>query len=258
MYTQLKRTGRWIPLSAKTLAYYKNKYPKCTYINEILSCIEDIFLSKKRYFIKDVLKYIKEGNFIPHLNMNDICNYTSFNHAFRDKYPMNKNWNKNDINVLYITYKLKKYVTNKNILYNIIRDYYNTDKTGLNNLTLKYINARKKVLKKLYCFYINDNFMNDYFQFEYGGYIDDYIELCFRENEKIKFKKSIKKIVEEHDKIVEKALKNKRRGKKKVIVKNNSKFNDLRKLLPDEFEWLKDSKRLELETYIIETYYIRE
>ena len=83
-------------------------------------------------------------------------------------------------------------------------------------------------------------------------YIQDWINMCFLFGKRISLrKKSIKKIIEEHDdistKITIKALK---KEKDYDIIKNNSIFSDLRNILPESFEWIKTHKRLALESQI--------
>lgn len=57
--------------------------------------------------------------------------------------------------------------------------------------------------------------------------------------------KSVKKVQEEHDQISQKYY---QRSTPKVTVKKDTKFKELRKILPDTFEWIKTRKRLIQET----------
>lgn len=78
--------------------------------------------------------------------------------------------------------------------------------------------------------------------------------LCISHQAKVPIslrKTNMVKIRESHDKISYKQyLKEIKRMKDQVLVPENSVYEDLRKMLPDSFEWIKNKKRLYLESAI--------
>lgn len=71
--------------------------------------------------------------------------------------------------------------------------------------------------------------------------------MCYQTKTKIRLKyTSIKKIEEAHNALVTKILKRTKVGKS--IVSANTRYNNLRKLLPKKFEWLMTEERLALES----------
>lgn len=93
------------------------------------------------------------------------------------------------------------------------------------------------------------NFNND-FNNELERIIYDYIRMCFNNrNSKVKLNiKSVSEIRNRHDDINRNTNTDKNTGN--VKVPKNSIFNELRNILPEEFEWVKTRKRLILETKV--------
>ncbi len=80
------------------------------------------------------------------------------------------------------------------------------------------------------------------------GTIHDYVNVCEIRKKKVRLDiYSVKNLLKLHDLATTKHV-NYRRETKAVSVPKDSKFNRLRELLPAEFEWIRDRKRLILET----------
>lgn len=247
----IKKFNKWVPASAKDLALYCYKNHDDERLNNLIDCIENVFLTYNRFFIKDVMEYIRSGRFIPPLILNDVYNYTDFNQIFGYKYPCPKNWNKNDINALYCAYKLRKFIepVHQNLIFEII-DKDLLDKSCIKNISFRTKKSTRYVLVQLVSMYLykkTNIFLSA---------ARDYVTMCYLMNEKIKLGvKSSKKIIEEHDRLTllhvnESRIQARGRKNPSLIVKN-SKFTNLRKLLPkDEFEWIKREKRLDAESVI--------
>jgi len=78
--------------------------------------------------------------------------------------------------------------------------------------------------------------------------IEDYLDMCHQTKVKIKLDVgSIRQLINMHDRFNENPNYY-RAHTKEVSVPDDSKFNELRELLPKEFEWIKTRKRLILET----------
>lgn len=99
--------------------------------------------------------------------------------------------------------------------------------------------------------------MPDSMDWEDLGYtFADYCNLCNELHEKVSLGfKNYKKLVESHDKAYKREL----NRLHKVSVPKGSRFNELRKLLPKDFEWVKGGKRLQQEgitmNHCVNSYY---
>ncbi len=243
---KLKTGGmRYIPLQFKKLAefYDVNDKNYVTFVNELF-----LWMGKRGSFLaKDIKPYIENSMFLPVLSVNDVFKYHSFQNAFYDKYAIKKNWNKNNINLLYALVKSSYYVTDmsKGVLLNY------TDKEILKRAKIlsndsfqvtKYNYLKNGVFKLLLQWYI------DRFSFCHTDILKDYLKIAFISKEKINLNfLSIKKLEEEHDRLSEKAYMKKTPT---VNIPTKSKFINLRRILPSEFEWIKTRKRLIHETQI--------
>lgn len=85
-------------------------------------------------------------------------------------------------------------------------------------------------------------------QFRLNHLVNDYVNMCLRTKSKIRLDiKTPRQIEKVHDDLAN----NQRYYESKtnaVKVPKNSKFNKLRDMLPDDFEWIKNKKRLVIET----------
>ena len=80
--------------------------------------------------------------------------------------------------------------------------------------------------------------------------VGDYVNMCIYSNKRVKPKvdlsiSNIDTLIEKHNDV---SWLSRKSGTKPVKVPKDSVFNDLRKILPKEFEWIKNRKRLILET----------
>lgn len=80
--------------------------------------------------------------------------------------------------------------------------------------------------------------------------VGDYVNMCIYSNKRVKPKvdlsiSNIHTLIEKHNDV---SWLSRKSGTKPVKVPKDSVFNDLRKILPKEFEWIKNRKRLILET----------
>lgn len=80
--------------------------------------------------------------------------------------------------------------------------------------------------------------------------VGDYVNMCIYSNKRVKPKvdlsiSNIHTLIEQHNDV---SWLSRKSGTKPVKVPKDSVFNDLRKILPKEFEWIKNRKRLILET----------
>ena len=214
------------------------------------------------------------------MDYNNIVKYHTFEQAFKNKYISVKNWNRNDINILYVTSKVSSYVTEKSK--NKVLEYADTDdfykmlaEYSSNNVNFCRRYTRYNLYKDgIYLFLRNylQNLIrkkqsdNDIFniliqmeKIDYESslkhayevakrYIDDYVRLCLQTKTKVQLNlSSIKRIVELHDELINTK---KNREMPTIHIPKNTVYTKLRKLLPKEFEWIKTKKRLLKESEI--------
>lgn len=166
------------------------------------------------------------------------------------------NWNKANINVAYAIMKslpvvraidqrrLLQHTSDKNLL--PASKYFVTIKRSL-QYGVKYFLKEYIVT---YCITkTSDNINLEYI-------FVDYYNLCRKLHEKVSIGfKSYKKLVEAHDDM----SKRERNRLHRVSVPKDSRFNELRKLLPKDFEWVKGGKRLQQEgitmNHCVNSYY---
>lgn len=273
-----KNGSIFIPLSMKALSNYYLADDE--FFNDFLNCLCEFTQIKygTRIF-EDCISYIKKCWLIP-VDYNNIVKYHTFEQAFKNKYISVKNWNRNDINILYVTSKVSSYVTEKSK--NKVLEYADTDdfykmlaKYSSNNVNFCRRYTRYNLYKDgIYLFLRNylQNLIkkkqsdNDIFniliqmeKIDYESslkhayevakrYIDDYVRLCLQTKTKVQLNlSSIKRIVELHDELIN-AKKN--REMPTIHIPKNTVYTKLRKLLPKEFEWIKTKNRLLKESEI--------
>lgn len=273
-----KNGSIFIPLSMKALSNYYSADDE--FFNDFLNCLCEFTQIKygTRIF-EDCISYIKKCWLIP-VDYNNIVKYHTFEQAFKNKYISVKNWNRNDINILYVTSKVSSYVTEKSK--NKVLEYADTDdfykmlaKYSSNNVNFCRRYTRYNLYKDgIYLFLRNylQNLIkkkqsdNDIFniliqmeKIDYESslkhayevakrYIDDYVRLCLQTKTKVQLNlSSIKRIVELHDELIN-AKKN--REMPTIHIPKNTVYTKLRKLLPKEFEWIKTKNRLLKESEI--------
>lgn len=273
-----KNGSIFIPLSMKALSNYYSADDE--FFNDFLNCLCEFTQIKygTRIF-NDCIPYIKKYWLIP-VDYNDIVKYHTFEQAFKNKYISVKNWNRNDINILYVTSKVSSYVTEKSK--NKVLEYADTDgfykmlaEYSSNNVNFCRRYTRYNLYKDgIYLFLRNylQNLIrkkqsdNDIFniliqmeKIDYESslkhayevakrYIDDYVRLCLQTKTKVQLNlSSIKRIVELHDELINTK---KNREMPTIHIPKNTVYIKLRKLLPKEFEWIKTKKRLLKESEI--------
>lgn len=186
--------------------------------------------------------------------------YHSWNEFFHAKYKcaslFNINYNKIPPMAAYALFKVYHYIPSTDysiFLDAAIKNKKNIILTNRNNYHNHY--NKGKAIAYLENYYGNKlNIDNPDSDLRYYGYsiIHDWINLCIQSKQKISLRKtSIAKINEAHDDInISLFVKHQRKIKNKQIIKKDSKFTKLRELLPQEFEWITNSKRLSFESEI--------
>lgn len=243
-------------------SFQKNKYSNYRPLNlkdikdnKILLEFVKIYLNylynNKIYFAKDILIALEQSSMYLPVPLSELLTYKNWAHFFNEKYQGKNilkkyNFNKHNPNYNYILLKSCKNLTNDGInclqqskelpLNDIERIFKETDNTGKIKTFLYYVISR----------HFKEPIDDD------CGIVDS-IYMAFYLKQKIplnrlKTNSSVRKY---HDKLTYDFLMKKMKSKNYTLkIKEDSKFNDLRKILPSEFEWIKNKKRLIQETVI--------
>lgn len=227
--------------------YIKNKKDK---FRPLL--LNDLKILYPKYRDLILQEYINQGSYIfkdidfetplPPITFNECIDKKTLNQLFHNKYKNGHffNWNKGHIWEYYILLKtlnkIPKCDWSKIIACKDYINEYSFD--SLSCFIISYYINHIITLKK----YKSIKYLPDR---EYG-LILDYLDMCSKCKKKYNINfKSLNKLQNAHDELMIEV-----RNKYTPIIKipKNSKFNKLRKQLPEEFEWIKTKKRLILES----------
>lgn len=236
--------NRLIPLSVKKLISFLDYFPsKVTFGKELFNAIFS-FYRRLNPFVNDIDGVIKQNNyFIIPLNFNELLQYHSKKDFFLNKYKLsssiNINYNKRDMTASYLIIKSWNMVApeHRNKLLQIKESPY----------FLSSSNSYSRSCEVFLMEYIIENLGGDY---KYDGEIirlaKDYVKMCRLAKQKIKINfRAVAALREAHDRVSESVY---MKETPLVKIKKNTRFKELRKILPDEFEWIKSRKRLIKET----------
>lgn len=237
---KMKNVKRLVPLSLKaTSGYLANPL-----FRDFILLVSS-FLSRQYPIYNDVFKcWQQDGLCLVPINFNEIKDYYNLKDMFCKKYKLANeltySWNKRSMNLSYMIIKSYNYVKpdcqNKLLQ---LTDFDFSDFTG-------YLSVKNAVIKFLSA-YISKQIINSSTNTDQES-VTDYVRMCLEYKEKLNLNfKSYKKVLEAHDTITEK---NYMKKTPTVKIKKDSKFKELRKLLPEEFEWITTRKRLIHETAI--------
>lgn len=273
-----------------SLAKFNSKFDKLLDIIFEYSINNSTFfkdvINDSRISINNTDKYI----YLLPTKYNDAFLYYNKSEMLKNNYKLSNslsiNYNKRNINLSYCILKTYPYIkdeTSKNILLqqrNInLLDFCDTRYINDSDSYYNYINNTiKDIIQKFLKFILinritqhssnlNNKIDNNYTNIinEHNIYIiADYIDMTlFSKHSHTKYLKECKRyfklnvnsmneIRNKHDKVSDLITLDSYMHNSKMIVKipKNSKFNDLRNMLPEEFEWIKTKKRLISEAII--------
>lgn len=212
-----------------------------TYIEKIMDdlSMEYPFFKDFKQLYRESLEYDKA--IIP-MSVNEVFMYYNWNEYFRSKYKvaktLNYNFNKIPPIVSYTLIKTARYVkdTDIELLYNALKNHpwiAEPNREREKNVIINYY------LEKL-----------GYFDEDIYQLLEDWVMMSINNKIPISLRvKSQKKIAEKHDELmIDLWEKQSKKSKDEILVKEDSKFNQLREILPPEYEWITTSKRLALES----------
>lgn len=280
IYIKNTKTNKYYPLPIKQLIKLKEYKYNDEFIRFINLYVD--YLISKNPFIKDAINDCKDNCLIP-LSVNECIMYHNRAELIKAKYKtasnINIDWNKRNLNLSYLYIKSLPYIDDKgkeilkqikdidfNIIKNSRHNYKGKVKDFLSYVIYKNIqdnlvvDKENEITKELSILpdVIDDEkeslaiYEENLDETEYLCY--DYVNMLMfntarKNREKIKLNiKSVNEIRNKHDNVT--TYTNIDRETHPVKIKKDSVFNELRNILPSNFEWIKTRKRLILETKI--------
>lgn len=224
----------WYPLSIKKLAPYLICEP-------IVRVFDTIAVVTNNPFLKDVIHdaAVCGENFISPIKYADTITYHSRTEYFMSAYKcagmLKWNYNRHNINLSYMVLKATSKVSlnDYGILQNTSDDMLeyvsvSTGKGKLNSSIIKFL-AGYYAKKDPHCI----------------STAHDYIRMCIDSKKDVVLHYSVKRMRDEHDHFMDSSTyADYKRKTKPFRVPKDSRFNTIRKALPESFEWIKSRKRL--------------
>lgn len=223
--------------------------------NKILLEFIKIYLNylydNKIYFAKDILNALKQSPIYLPIPLSELLTFKNWSHFFNEKYQGKSilkkyNFNKHHPNYSYIALKSCKKLTNDGI--NCLQQAQELPLEDLKRI-FKEKNNNRKI--EIFLYYIISRHFKE--PIDDDCEISDSIYMAFYLKQKIPLNrlKTNSSVQKYHDKLTQDFILKKMKSRKYALkIKKDSKFNDLRKILPPEFEWIKNKKRLIQETVI--------
>lgn len=279
-----KNNGKLHPFNLKDLMYNQNAW-----LTPLIKDYLKYLAENNVYFAKDILK-TDLNHFIIPVSLDELITYNNWNEFFVKKYKDSQllkkyKFSRHDPIYNYLVIKSLRKIDKESI--DILQQRTELSATKIKKLFSNKRNRKVDDILRYFITYIiidqietynhknietlidiyNENHSyydedND----EYGGVwtysileneILDYINMCFKAKIKVNLKvRSINQIINRHDKLSQDiALKSFMKNKEmKVNIPKNSRFNELETILATDkthhFEWIKDKKRLAMETIV--------
>ena len=277
-----RNNGKLHPFNLKDLMYNQNSW-----LTPLIKNYLKYLAENNVYFAKDILKTDLEHFIIP-VSLDELITYNNWNEFFVKKYKDSQllkkyKFSRHDPIYNYLVIKSLRKIDKESI--DILQQRKELSTTKIKKLFSN--NSNRKVDDILRCFltyiiidqietynhkdietlidiYNENHSYYDEEEDEYGvewtysileSEILDYVNMCFKTKIKVNLKvRSINQIINRHDKLSQDiALKSFMKNKKmKVNIPKNSRFNKLETILATDkthhFEWIKDKKRLAMET----------
>lgn len=240
---EIRRIKKLVPLSIKRLCAVRNiygEYGKLVY-EFVIKYSTQVFNAP---VIMDINRLIlKDGYFLPPVTFNECEDIKNMNHLFKNRWENGNliNWNKTNVNLGYMIIRSGK----------IVKEMDRRKLLAIKNPLLIPSNiANKMIYHRRFGYHFIANFILEKIEGieetkrkVYEQKIVDYMEMSYTLKQPIKIGfQSLKKIDDAHSKIVKSY--NEKLHIHKIQIPKHSKFNELRKLLPEEFEWIRNGKRL--------------
>ena len=256
-----KRKGKSYPLSINSVLFMMKENPVFKKLVQHLVKI----LYDYNVFVLDVQRDYREVfDWLIPMHVNDIFLYHSKKELLLSKYKtaqtLKVKWNNLNFNISYMIIKSYPYVTEKsrNILIQIRNPLIIRNMKEIHNRKLK--DKIVNFLSGIIIYRISENGTQDDYEDIGTGVLpeeqgenmrlaaEDYVNMCMQRKMKVRLDIKTEKHLNKLHNAVNRADYDKVTGK--VEVPKESRFNKLRAILPEDFEWIKTRKRLIMETKI--------
>lgn len=243
-YNPTNQFQKWVPISFRKFDEYLNK--GCNSLSILFNEYINQRLEEKKYIWKDLKPYLKPNlrkyTIFPPITLKEINSHHNLDELMKHKYKHADfvNWNKCNIAWGYLLMKLFPQVTteSRNMLLNMKYDYLSDDPMDKNVQSFMYDFILDRLDPSSYPV-VNGKKINREHMFII---VCDYVRSCKTTKRKVNLCfTSGKKLAEAHDDM-QVIIRSKYTPK--IKIKSNSKFNNLRKLLPDDFEQIKTKRRI--------------
>lgn len=242
-----------IPASLKNLM---ELYPVCEEIKSLLNAVMDDFIQKGWHIWKDIKKELESGRMMPPVPIKHMLQCRTKQEMMTGYYKDAAfyNWNKGNLFFGYAAMKALPYIKNedKNILANFARTNAKTIVSQKFESFYKSLSfsRRDKYCAPALAFIVFllaaqtvDSLENleSWISCNYHLF-SDYFHMQKRIRKKVSLRfRSLKKLEEAHDYA---AVISRAKNTAIIHIPKQSVFKNLRKILPDEFEWITSKKRL--------------
>lgn len=223
-----KSNNKFLPLQLKRIHRF---YHTSALFKSFFDYLFDV-LEVKHPIIKDIRREIVQERWYLPISLNELLVYHNKKELFKAQYKaaieMKTDFNKLSFNMAYILVKTYSYVDDKSkgILQNI------KDPSLFELDSWKY---KDNIMGFITNYYEKKGIVDNYL-------VKDYVNMCMLAKMKVSLcYNSIAKLKQAHDHVAENAAK---KGTGKVKVPKNSKFTELREILPNAFTWIQSRKRL--------------
>ena len=239
---------RLFPLSLKKLSSIWNDYGNLG--KQVVTFILGHAMEKLNApVMKDILRTFEKDNFmlLP-IRLIDCRDSYNYNHLLQKRWVAADkiNWNRTDVNLAYLVIKSLPYLGRESDKKRLLQT---KDTSLLDVVDSSFWKRRwnnKCISTFLGCFIAGgiSDAPEDGDPDNVRITADDYIKMAHEMHQKVKLGfRSWKKLKDAHDKISKKY----ENPLHRVHVPKNSKFNHLRELLPESYEWIRTGSRLRME-----------
>lgn len=240
LYEKVGKGEKLIPLTFKTISkLYTNPYFR-KFMDALVSK-----LTCKYPILNDIMRWLTEDGYIlMPLNFIEVLKHHNLKGLFHEKHRVSRElhyrWNVRDVNLSYLIIKSWNYV--KPEMRNKLLQVHELPDSFAFCMTQR---VKDKVLSFL-VWYLSRRIGEKDESFE--SLLKDYVRMCFMMKEKVNICiRSAKRIQSEHDRLSNLQY---MKATPLISVNTDTKFNELRRILPQEYEWIRTRKRLVHEAVI--------
>jgi hypothetical protein len=200
-------------------------------------------------FVKDIKKYLydKRTEYVIPMKFEDAFiyhNWAEYFNKYQNAKKIHVKFNMIHPNGSYWLIKSISYIKKEDI--GLLENFVKDDQCYENKDLWYFMHSRESIKSFLCCYYKNK--LNILHNSDYEKYLvlRDFIEMSFLLKKKISLRHNSFNKIQEEESVL--ATKYQLKNMEEIKIPQKSKFNRLRTILPQEFEWITQKKRLAEET----------